>query len=158
MRDTWREFIFTFLFYQFYMVLFPIILPISLEQLFPNIEVPCTCFYKRDKVQIISLGRCLCVNRGKSIKGLHSIYLSKVNNGNTKAMCEICSKLTIKKSERRQWCRSVVFIVNFEQISRVASLLPLQFRTCKCRLKDQAFANFLGFYLCHLFLMNAIFS
>ena len=31
-------------------------------------------------------------------------------------MCEICSKLTIKIPEWRQWRRSGVFIVNFEQI------------------------------------------
>ena len=30
-----------------------------------------------------------------------------------------CSKLTIKTPERRQWCRSVVFIVNFEHISNL---------------------------------------
>ena len=28
------------------------------------------------------------------------IYLLKVNNGNTRAICEICSKLTIKAPER----------------------------------------------------------
>ena len=28
-------------------------------------------------------------------------YLLKVNNRNTRAMCEICSKLTIKTPERR---------------------------------------------------------
>ena len=44
------------------------------------------------------------------------IYLFKVNNGNTRAMCEICLKLTTKKSKWRQWRRSGVFIVNFEQI------------------------------------------
>ena len=35
------------------------------------------------------------------------IYLLKVNNRNTRARCEICSKLTIKAPERRQalfWC------------------------------------------------------
>ena len=31
---------------------------------------------------------------------LADIYLSKVNNGNTRVMCEICSKLTIKTPER----------------------------------------------------------
>ena len=41
------------------------------------------------------------------------IYLFKVNNGNTKTMCEIRSKLTIKTPERRQLRRSSVFIVNF---------------------------------------------
>ena len=30
-----------------------------------------------------------------------SIYLFKVNNGNTRTMCEICTKLTIKTPERR---------------------------------------------------------
>ena len=30
-------------------------------------------------------------------------YLFKVNNGNTGKRCEICSKLTIKTPERRQW-------------------------------------------------------
>ena len=30
------------------------------------------------------------------------IYLFEVNNGNTRTICEICSKLTIKTSERRQ--------------------------------------------------------
>ena len=31
------------------------------------------------------------------------IYLFKINNENTRTMCEICSKLTIKTPERRQW-------------------------------------------------------
>ena len=44
------------------------------------------------------------------------IYLFEINNRNTKTMCETCSKLTIKIPERRQWCRSGVFIVNFEHI------------------------------------------
>ena len=44
-------------------------------------------------------------------------YMFKVNNRNTRTKCEICSKLTIKTPERRQWRRSGVFIVNFEHIS-----------------------------------------
>ena len=46
-------------------------------------------------------------------------YMFKVNNRNTRTKCEICSKLTIKTPERRQWrlyCPGV-FIVNFEHIS-----------------------------------------
>ena len=35
------------------------------------------------------------------------IYLLKVNNRNTRTRCEICSKLTLKTPERRQW-RSLV--------------------------------------------------
>ena len=38
-----------------------------------------------------------------------NIYLFKVNNRNFRKRCEICSKLTIKTPERRQWPRSVVF-------------------------------------------------
>ena len=45
-----------------------------------------------------------------------NINLFKVNNRNTRKRCEICSKLTIKKPERRQQRRSGVFIVNFEYI------------------------------------------
>ena len=46
-----------------------------------------------------------------------AIYLLKVNNKNTTEMCEICSMLTIKTPERRQWHRSGVFIVNLEHFS-----------------------------------------
>ena len=62
------------------------------------------------------------------------IYLLKVNNRNTKTKCEICSKLTIKILERRQWRRSGIFIVNFgrsgifivnfEHISHVVLVFP----------------------------------
>ena len=37
------------------------------------------------------------------------IYLFKVNNGNSRTMCEICSKLTIKIPERRHL--SLVFLL-----------------------------------------------
>ena len=47
------------------------------------------------------------------------IYLLKVNNRNTRTKCEIFSKLTIKTPKRHQWCRSGVFIVNFEHISHL---------------------------------------
>ena len=42
-----------------------------------------------------------------------AIYLVKLNNRNTRTRCEMCSKLTIKTSERREWRRSDVFVVNF---------------------------------------------
>ena len=53
------------------------------------------------------------------------IYLPKDNNGNTRTMCEIYSKLTIKTPERDHWRRSGVFIVNFEQISYIVLVLPM---------------------------------
>ena len=75
----------------------------------------------------------LCENtvpESQSERGIYSIssqyptgiYLSKFNNRNTRTMCEICSKLTIKTTERRS---SVVFIVNFEQISHIVLVFLL---------------------------------
>ena len=46
-------------------------------------------------------------------------YMFKIKKRNTRARCEICSMLTIKTPERRQWRRSGVFIVNFEHISHL---------------------------------------
>ena len=40
------------------------------------------------------------------------IYLFKINNRNTRTICEIYSMLTIKTPKRRQWRRSGLFIVN----------------------------------------------
>ena len=56
------------------------------------------------------------------------IYMFKVNNGNTRTMCEICSKLTIKTTERRHWRQndviyfthcSGVTTVDFEQMNAI---------------------------------------
>ena len=43
----------------------------------------------------------------------------------TTKKCEIGSKLSTKTPERPQWRRSGVFIVNFEQISRIVLLFPM---------------------------------
>ena len=53
------------------------------------------------------------------------IYLLKGNNRNTRKRWEMCSKLTIKIPERRQWRRSRIFIVNFEHISHIVLVFPL---------------------------------
>ena len=58
----------------------------------------------------------------------------KVNTRNTRKMCEICSKLTIKTQERRQWLRSGVSIVNFVNISHLFLVFLLLFWTSKCYL------------------------
>ena len=44
-------------------------------------------------------------------------HIFKVNEKNTRERCEICSKLTIKTPEQRQWCLSGVFIVNFKHVN-----------------------------------------
>ena len=51
-------------------------------------------------------------------------YMFKVNNRNTRTRCEICSELTIKIPERRQW-RSGIFIFNFEHISHLVLVFLL---------------------------------
>ena len=50
-----------------------------------------------------------------------NIYLLKGNYRNTRKRCEICSKFTLKTPERRQRCRSSVFIVNFKLSSHFFS-------------------------------------
>ena len=52
-----------------------------------------------------------------SVDYLANVYLFKITNRNNRKRYEICSKFTIKTPERRQWCRSGVFIVNFKHIS-----------------------------------------
>ena len=49
----------------------------------------------------------------------------QVININTRARCEICSKLTINTPERRQWRRFSVFIVNFEHVSHLVLVFLL---------------------------------
>ena len=53
------------------------------------------------------------------------LYFYKINKRNTRKGCEICSKLTTEKIERLRWRLSDVFIVNFEIISRLYSVLLL---------------------------------
>ena len=50
------------------------------------------------------------------------ICLFKVDNRNFRTICEICSKLTVKTPDPRDWSRSDIFIVNLEQISRLTLL------------------------------------
>ena len=54
-------------------------------------------------------------------------YMFKVNNRNTRARCKICSKLTIKTPERRQWRRSGVFIDNFEHFTPCSKVPIINF-------------------------------
>ena len=53
------------------------------------------------------------------------IYLFKFDNGNTRTMCEICSILTLRAPRLRRWRPSVVFMVNFEQISHIVIVFSL---------------------------------
>ena len=63
----------------------------------------------------------------KTPKSSANIYLFKVNNRNSRKRCEVCSKLTIKTPERRQWRHSGVFIVNFEHTSSFSNVSIVYF-------------------------------
>ena len=76
------------------------------------------CGHVERKYESLVLFRSLCAYPA-------GIYHLKVNNRNTITRCEICSKLTIKIPERRQWRRSGIFIVNFEHISHPVLVLLL---------------------------------
>ena len=78
------------------------------------------CGRKQSPGDVLSGRLLLC---GKSISA--GIYLVKVNNRNTRTRCEICSKLTLKTSERRQWRHFGFFIVNFEHISHLVLVFLL---------------------------------
>ena len=63
------------------------------------------------------------------VQALHQypdvIYLLKVNNRDTRTICEICSNITTDTPKKLQWRRSSVNIVNFEQISYIALMFSL---------------------------------
>ena len=61
---------------------------------------------RRNRELLLPMGEKYCYKVPNPI--LASIYLFKVKSGNTRIMCEICSKLTLKTPEH-------VFIVNFEK-------------------------------------------
>ena len=53
----------------------------------------------------------------------------------TRTRCKLCSSLTIKTPEQRNWCSFGVLIVNFEQISHFVLVLFLSVWNCECRLR-----------------------
>ena len=99
----------------------------------------CNFIEKETPTQVFSCEYCKIFNNSLFIEHLFIMYtfpkfyvmvvirylnpvgisLLKVNNGNTRTRCDICSKLTIK-TEQCHWRRSDVFIVNFEHISHLA--------------------------------------
>ena len=49
----------------------------------------------------------------------------KFNNENTRTICEIYSKLTIKTPEQRHRRCSGFFVVNFEQVSHIVPVFTI---------------------------------
>ena len=62
------------------------------------------------------------------------IYLFKINDDSAKIMWKICSKLTIKAPEWRQWRHCGIFIVNLEKFYTMNSTFRYWLWTSKFRL------------------------
>ena len=58
----------------------------------------------------------------------------KVNNWNTRLRCEICSKLTIKTSERRHWRRSGVLLLTLNIFHTLFQCFCCSLWASNCRL------------------------
>ena len=82
----------------------------------------CGCeFHTKKSGRIVAFWAVLSCNTSR-----HFLDQSQqVNNRNTRTICKISSKLTIKTPEQRQWGRSSIFTVNFEQISQIAQAFLL---------------------------------
>ena len=68
---------------------------------------------------------CSCSFQCKSAVFPAGNYMFKINSRNTRTSFEICSKLTIKIPQRRQWRRYGIFTVNFEHISHLVLVFLL---------------------------------
>ena len=83
----------------------------------PSSKSPSTAFIIREWRRFIQISRLLRLKKHSIWQSRTSlpvnIYLFKVNNRNIRKRCEICSKLTIKTTERRHW-HNVIDIVCFE--------------------------------------------
>ena len=111
-----------------------------------------SCEFSKIFQKIITSGRlwrqgitCYEINQA-------NIYFFTVNNENTRTMCEICPKLILKTPERRQWIRSGVFIIDFEQIAHIVLVFPLltlhKWIPTGNGLNLKIFAKFIGKHLC----------
>ena len=78
----------------------------------------------------------------------HDFFI-KVNNRNTRTMCEISSKLSIKTLEWHHWRHFCVVFADFEHISNFALCFYCSFWTSTCR---QSLGSLCFF--CHLICFN----
>ena len=76
--------------------------------------------YRPEKPRIRTL-----FTQSKSQTNPARIYLLKVNNRSIRTRCGICSKITIKLPERRQWRCPGIYIVNFKHISHLTLVFLL---------------------------------
>ena len=65
-------------------------------------------------VLFLDLKRLTLKKISNIVLNLTNIHLFNVKNGNTRTMCEICSKLTVNTLERRHWRGSSIFIGSSE--------------------------------------------
>ena len=78
-------------------------------------------------MQVVNNIYSICVTIFVSVYAINptGIYLFKVNNGNTRKICEFYSKLTIKTPKLRQWRLSGLFIFNFNQILHIVLVFSM---------------------------------
>ena len=78
--------------------------------------------------------------------------LAYIQKNKTRKRCEVCSKLIIKTQERRHWCCSGVFIVNFKHFIHFSSVSILDFKQVNVswvnvKLKICSASQWTGFYM-----------
>ena len=85
---------------------------------------------------------------------LADIYLFKVNNENTWTMHEMCSNLTIKTQERRQWRHSGVLLLILKKFHGLFRCFHCWLWTNKCWLGSGQIKLQLFVYFCSGFCDN----
>ena len=76
-------------------------------------------------IMLETISREIRISRRTALSQPAFTCLKLIEARSTRTRCEICSKLTMKIPERRQWRRSGIFIVNFEHISHLVLVFLL---------------------------------
>ena len=76
-------------------------------------------------IMLETISREIRISRRTALSQPAVTCLKLIEARSTRTRCEICSKLTMKIPERRQWRRSGIFIVNFEHISHLVIVFLL---------------------------------
>ena len=107
----------------------------SLFSFLQNISPEVSLLHSRE-VYYVNQSRFYWINSPSDTNPFES-YLFIVSHRNTRAICKACTKLKIKTKERRQWCRSVVFIFIFFSLNILHTLFWCShccLGTSKCQL------------------------
>ena len=136
-QKCWRQFFLKIIlneesYYYLYFTTNPLSREILVRKLWAKCSQPirlqnsfkCIISRKKWKIKLIFLH----IDEHKVSYKLTLLFLVGVVRHLHRTRCKICSKLTLKTPERRQWRRFGVFNVNFEDISRLLLFLLLTLR------------------------------